>query len=172
MPEPFQYDHLEDEIVTRLTASISTVASVSSLPESDASIKDAIDSALDQNKTMVLVAYTGSEFGPSGSTNVIRQEEGINILLNLQSNKLRGENGIYNVIRLIKDSLLGYLTSNGGRLKLKSIDFDNRDELSALFSYNVVFTVTKLQMQKLKDGDDDITQAVNLVKTNFQNAEP
>lgn len=171
MPTPFQYDHLEDEVVTRLTAAINTVAAVAALPESEEAIKQAVDAAIDEDKTMVLVAYTGSEFGPSRSTNVMNQEEGINLLLNLQSNRLRAENGIYNVIRLIKDSLLGYQIESGGRLKLKSIDFDDRDEKSAMFSYNVVFTVTKLQAQKHKDGDDDTTGKANLSKTTFQNAE-
>lgn len=170
MPTPFQYDQLEDEIVTRLSLSLSASAAVAPLPETEEKIKNAIDAAVDSNKVMVLVAYTGSEFGPSTSASAVKQEESMSVLLNLQSNLLRGEKGIYNVIRLIKNSLLGYQTASGGRLKLKSIDFDDRDEKQAIFSYNVVFTVTKLQMQIMADGDDDTTGKSNLTQTTFQDA--
>lgn len=170
MPIPFQYDQLEDEIVDRLTATVDDVAAVAPLPETEEKIKNAVDAAVDNNKVMVLVAYTGSDFGPSTSASAVNQEESMSVLLNLQSNLLRGEKGIYNVIRLIKNSLLGYQTAGGGRLKMKSIDFDDRDEKQAIFSYNVVFTVTKLQAQILSDGEDNTSGKPSLTQTTFTDA--
>lgn len=163
----FEYDQLEDEIVARLTPALDGAAKVAPLPESDKAIKGAVDDAVGDNKTLVLVCYTGSDFGPAMTVGVMKQEEGVNLLLNLQSNKTRGDAGIYKTIRLIKKSLMGYKSQHGGRLKLKTIDFDDRDEKMAMFSYNVVFTVTVDQVQEKPDGDEDITGKPTLTSTTF-----
>jgi hypothetical protein len=164
----FQYDQVETAVVNRLATTLADFAVVKELPENTKDIDTLFKQALGGNKTMILVAYTGSDFDQSGSINIISQNENVNILLNLQSNKLRGNNGIYNVISLVKKQIQGFKFTNGSRFRLKSVDYDDRNVQDGLFSYNVVFTVSKLQVQDSADGDDDITGNPLLKNVSFE----
>lgn len=164
MPEiPFQYDLLEDAVVERLDASMTSIANVSALPESDKGIQDVVKAAIVADKAMILVAYSGSDFSPSSTTNYVQQDEMISILINIRFNKLRGLNGIYSQIRKIKSSLLGFKFSFGDRLQLKTVELDDRNEDIAIFSYNVMFTMKKPIIQIDTDGEDTGTES--LLKT-------
>jgi len=166
-PLPFNYYDIENEIATKLTVLLSAVALATVLFENEKDRKTAQDAAQKDNKALVIVAYNGSDFQNSNSLNYLNQDDSMTFVCNVMANNLRSTNGIHNVIRLIKSALLGFQPANSSRLVLKSIEFESRDNDTAMWSYNVSFTCNKKAVQATVDGDDDTTASANLVQTIF-----
>ena len=145
---PFQYDQVEDEVVARLISVIPDFDIVP-LPQKSAEFKNP------DERPRITVAYGGSEFPAMKSTNESRQDENVTVLINITSRLLRGDVGIYSIIEKVINALLGFRLSNIDRLLLKSIEFDNRDESTTIFSYNVTMIGKKLRIQILSDAADD-----------------
>jgi hypothetical protein len=168
MPTPFQYDQLEDAIAARLNTYMSSIAIANVLPESDKGIQDAVKAAIAADKALLLVAYAGSDAGNFSSLSFVKQDEAVSLLVNIRFNKLRGSKGIYSQINLVTNYLVGYKTSYGNRLSLKSIELDERNEDTSVFSYNVIFQMSKQIVQNFEDGDDNTEDAATLLKLTYK----
>jgi len=164
---PFNYYDIENEVATKLTTPLAAVAIVSVLFETEAQRKLAQDASEKDNKALVIVAYNGSDFEASKSTSYQDQQDNINIVCNVMANNLRSANGVHNVARLVKAALQGFQPANSSRLALKNIEFEGRDQETAMWSYNVTFTCNKYQVQSFVDGDDDTSESALLVQSTF-----
>lgn len=155
MPTPFDYNLLEDEVVSRLVAALPTGYQVITLPEKQKDFVQVVD------KCLLVVAYSGSDFDSSDSTDNVKQKETVSLLVNVKSAKLRGSFGIHEALRFLKITLQGFKSQYfSSRFELKSIDFDDRDEKNNWFSYNITFNATKPQVQVTTDEDLPLLQQV------------
>lgn len=157
----FQYYDLENEIVDYLQPLFTALADVVKLPENQFEFKRSTEKAL------IVVAFAGSDFDPPAVNDATFQLENISVLCNVTSSTLRNETGIHNIILLLKKKLQGfrsqYLT---GRLFLKSIQYDDRNENTAIFSYNVEFSGKKPQVQEIGTEDDAPVYPLNTLNIN------
>lgn len=163
----FSYEQIEDEVVTRLGAVLSSFAVTIPLPDTQKEVDDSIKAAESENKALVIVIYDSSAFDSTNSTNQTSQKDNIDIVCNIRSSKRRGNSGVMKMIYLVKTSLQGYKVANANRLFLKEIKLEDHDIENKIFSYNVTFTCSKMQVQAFLDGDDDTTLAATLNKINW-----
>lgn len=154
---PFSYEQVEDQIVTRLQETLSTVSVTIPLPDTQKEVDDNIKAATSAGKALIVVYYDNSAFDRSTTTNHARQTDTMEIICNVRSSKRRGDYGVMNMVKLVKLSLQGYLVDNATRMFLKEIKLEDHDPAEKIFSYNVSFTCSKLQVQNFLDGDDAIT---------------
>lgn len=165
---PFNYFDIEDAVITRLNATISGAAIISPVNDNEKEMEDDLSAMNDANRPLVTVIYNGSDFDPTASTNQVVQDDNINIICSIMFDKLRGDYGIHNTIRLLKDNLQGFKPANiSSRLQLKSIQFIERNIDTGNFIYNVTFTCKKPQVQSLQDGEDNTTGLPNLNQLNY-----
>lgn len=150
----FSFEQAENEIVTQLQTKLGNVVEVIALPENDADYKRSL------TKPKITVAYSESSFDPSTSTAQVSQKEKPSFLCNIRYQKLRGAGGLYETIQKVKEALVGFKPSNGDRLQLNKVEFDDRDEYQN-FSYNITFTTQKMNVQVLQDEET----STNLLKT-------
>lgn len=142
---PFSYDQLEDTLVAYL-APILTNCEVVTMPENEAEFKRQI------KKTRLTIWYTESSFQDTTSPGFIKQMEEAVIMVNVQSNKRRGAGGLNEALGLAKKYLQGYKLL-GDQLKLKKIEFHDRDAVNNVWSYDVQFTIQKMQVQDIEPNE-------------------
>lgn len=144
----FEYWLVEDEIIAALIAALPDGYVVIALPEKQKDYQQV------NAKAMLVVAYSDSDFDTSESTDVVRQNETVNFIINIRSKNLRGDFGIHEAVRFLKIILQGLKSDYlSGRVELKKVEFDNRDEENNWFSYNMKLSATKPQVQTVIDGE-------------------
>lgn len=154
----FQYYDIENEIAAYLTPFLVNLADVIILPENQSRYK------ISTEKGLVVVAYAGSDFDSPISSDTVYQVENISIICNVTSSSLRDDTGVYNIIAVLRDKLQGYRAANtSGRMYLKSVQFDDRNQDDAIFSFNVEFTCRKPSVQTINDQDAGVPFAGNTV---------
>lgn len=141
---PFEYCDIEDEAVTRLQTGLTGSGyTVMALPDKAADYKRLVN----RDSALFTVAYSDSQFDAPNATDIIKQNENVTLLINCKASKRKGDYSINQGLRIIKALMLGYQPANCGKLYLKSIEFDERNDEQNYFSYNVTFTAKKLQVQ-------------------------
>lgn len=156
----FEYSDIEDAAVTRLqTILTGTGYNVMPLPDKAADYKRLVT----RDSALFTVAYSDSQFKDPKAVDVIMQDEMITLLVNVKATKRKGDYSVNQGLRIIKTLMLGYQPANCGKLYLKSIEFDERNDEQNYFSYNVTFTAKKLQVQddNLDDLDGPLLKLVN-----------
>lgn len=105
------YEALEDELVTRLqnyfqANNLADRYLVKKMPENPSEFDVVSD------KGIYWVAYSGSEYQPSQSTNHVSQLEIAKITFYLKCRKLRGAGGLYLMLEHLKLAIIGYKATN------------------------------------------------------------
>lgn len=148
---PFEYSDIEDEVVTRLqTVLTGSNYTVMPLPDKAADYKRLVNT----NSALFIVAFSDSQFDGPEAIDIIRQKETVTLLVNIRASKRKGDYSINQGLQIIKLLLLGYQPANCGKMFLKSIEFEERNDEQNYFSYNVTFSAKKLQVQA--DNLDEI----------------
>lgn len=113
----------------------------------------------------VTVMYDGSRFEPNGSgmqlvtmaTDESVQQETLHIKTTLQARKLRGEFGIYDLMRLVRNHLSGFEPAGGD--KMKQIDAKFESYIENEWTYSITWGTNVLNVHDLEETDDPtITQ--------------
>jgi len=138
------YETAEEQIRTRLAAKLGSNVEARVLPEDEAEYgKIAVA------KPRVTVSYKMSDF-PTGERaskassrtlgSFVSQEEQIVFEITMESRKLRGRNGLYDVLTKTKKALLGFTPSDCQKLQVLKFGFVERTE--SLFIYQLLISTT------------------------------
>lgn len=149
----FEYYHVQDDVAAKLTTDFSSLnIDVKVLPETPEEFQRGIA------KPIVFIAFTGSTTvgGKPNSTNQHSSIEELTISAIIKSRLLYGDDGCHHIAKLVMESITGFQPNNLGRLNPKSYQGGNPvyDSESAVWSWEVEFTSTKLFVQVLDDEID------------------
>lgn len=117
------YGTLETELVTKLNAYfvaqlVDDKFEAVEIPQNDA------ESQRPFVKSRVTVQYYNSTYSPSQGMSAVSQHEKIIVRLTFEARNLRGEQGFFTLVELVKRSLLGYKPNNcTTRLVIDKYDF-------------------------------------------------
>lgn len=114
------YGTAENEIVTRLntyftTNDVDNLYEAALMPETEAEFKTFYANF---TKARAAVQFIDTSPQPSQSISSTVQEEIVRFRLCFEARKLRGAGGLYNMMELVKLSLIGYKLTNCDRLSL------------------------------------------------------
>lgn len=140
------YRQLETDILSPLRPLTSDGVELTVLPQ----IQSAFSKAFNAR---VYIGYGGSKYDQPTATDIIIQNEIINIWIILQSRLLDSNIGIYSLIERIKTLLLGFQPQHTTRLYLSSIEFDKYEE--NIWNYIMTFECRRIQAQQLQDWEPD-----------------
>lgn len=156
-----KYADLEDAIVSRLSAKLGATATVIALPEVQAQNQRPFD------KARVTVAYNSSMFDGGRYGNAVNvmsvdgtvQEESIKIKVSIESKKLRGTGGIYELLVAVRQAVIGFEPLGLDQMKILESKFDEFTE--NLWSYMIVFETKGFIIQDVDPVDEPLITAVD-----------
>jgi hypothetical protein len=151
------YHETEQSIVTRLQPLLAEDILVEPLPENAADYKKPY------SKPRVNIMLLGEKYGAQKSTGLIVQETVVTWLFIIESKKLRGPGGIYQVVELIRKWLIGFRPANMQRMYGVELVFDNRDSDNGLFTYHLTMAGAAAAVQ-YDAGDLETEYAENVKK--------
>lgn len=105
------YEQLENDVVTRLNESLSTTHVIQNIPEAESEFDKEV------RKTRIFVGYGGSDFGPSKSMSDVVQDEDGELILQVESRLLRGENNLYWTLDKCRKLLVNFRSASGNTLR-------------------------------------------------------
>jgi hypothetical protein len=146
-----QFEALENAIKTRLQTDLGSAVEVEVEPQFEGEniqpyIRPRITIFLDQ-----------SEFDKTKTTHYIAQDENAKVFLLLRSRRLRGENGIYDLVERIRKSIVGFKPAHWDKIWLVKIAFDER--FRAMWSYVMVIGSRSMIVE---DEDQEATSPILL----------
>ena len=136
------YQSLEANIVSRIQAYITGV-DIMPLPEVD------IDVLLPSVHGKITVAYKGSDYDPSDTYDAVAQPERISFELIVQSRKLRGTTGIYNLLSTIKSALLGWQTPVSEKIQFSKSTYVAHE--NGVWTYVLTLSTMALSIEEPQD---------------------
>lgn len=145
------YSTIEDEISARLAAEAWEKVDVLPVPEREKDLK------LPVPNIQLIVQYAGSKFGGTKTTNPVSQEETGHFNVILQSKKLRGTTGIYDLLIKIKKSLLGFKPTGCQKLQIvpdKGIEFVEFSD--DLWQFSITLSTTWVTVEFVPDVEDEV----------------
>lgn len=148
------YEELENSIIARLSALELAGIDVIALPETDDVLKPS-------SGGKVTVAYLSSEFDSSVTTDIVSQPENITFQIIIQSRKLRGNIGIYNIVKSIQQLLLGWQTVSSGKITYSKVVYDAHE--NGIWTYHVDLTTVNLALEQPDDVPVVIATQITLV---------
>jgi hypothetical protein len=107
-----RYDALETELAAKLNAYF-TAQAVDTLFDATEIAENETEASRITDKGRVHVMYTTSKIDDTNSTSSVQQKETITVAFIPECDKLRGDGGVYHLVQLIKDCMLGYVPTNG-----------------------------------------------------------
>lgn len=112
------YGMAEQEIVDQITAHITELGKTDLyeamvIPETEQQYMDFYSNF---TKARVAVQYIDSQYNPGNSSGIGLQEERVRFRLTYEAKKLRGDGGIYNLIEITKQALIGFRPSDADRM--------------------------------------------------------
>lgn len=147
------YGILETDIVARLNQyfidnSVSNLFEAVEIPENEGDYRKAF------TKSRATVQYLESDFDPSSSVNQVVQEEKVRFRVSFEARKLRGEGGIYQLMDLVKKSLIGYRPPNCERVTVYRYTVINFEQ--NLWQPALDFQTRAINVQAFEDEPDPI----------------
>lgn len=132
------YETLESEILARILPIniVNPSIAVERMPEVEADRSRPLPT-----KAKITIIYAGSEYSLPQSTSYIKQDEKIFIQILIESTFLRGNTGIYNIIEVLKDLLLGFRPTNClpiQAVKHHTIGGENAEKINNMWAYNLI----------------------------------
>lgn len=105
------YEELENDVVSLLSTAFSSTHIVEHIPESESDFEKEV------RKTRIMVGYAGSDFGSSKSIADVVQDEEVELILQIESRLLRGENNIYDTLEKCRKLLVNFRSTTGNTLR-------------------------------------------------------
>lgn len=157
------YQALEQSIVERLSPLSLTGVEVIPLPEKDA------DLLLPSSAGKITVAYIMSDYDPSMSTDVVGHPEKITFQIVVQSRKLRGANGIYNLLKGVKTLLLGWQTPTTEKIHFEKSGVVEHE--NSIWTYRLTLTTYNLAIEQPDEVSVVIATHITLVDEHYNTIE-
>lgn len=149
------YAELEDLIVERLSPLVSPTLEVVPMPDTQEQFMRAV------KHVRLTVAANESLFGDHKSASIITQEEKINPVVYIQSNRLRTNTGVYNAIAAVKLLLLGWQPEGYDKLALSSCKLSERPYENNIWTYALEF---KTECYAIENAEEEVlAEALQLV---------
>jgi hypothetical protein len=99
-----------------------------------------------QEKARIWVCYSGDDYqNPTGNGGAIVQKGTVNFEVVLQARKLRGTHGIYQLLDLIQQILLGFSPTDCGKLFLNKKELLKLDE--NIWEYHILFSCNTVAVE-------------------------
>ena len=163
------YDRLEDAIAARLSALMPLGYEVKTLPDTEAELQRPAGF-----KPRVTVAYSGSNFGDGADsknpavhlTGAVAQTEFCTLDVVFEAQRLRGNRGYHEALRLAMQLLLGFKPIGWSKLMFRTNEFKNHAD--GVFVFHLVVTCYRFIME----ATDDQGAPLDLDGTTGQPAEP
>lgn len=154
-----KYETLENNIHARLTADLGSNIEVSIMPESQAQFSRPF------TKPRVEICYKSSDFDKPQSINRVSQNEISQLELVIIARLRRGNNGLYDVIEKVKDSIVGYQPDHYGRVYFKTLKPE--DFKDNLWYYTLTIETPTLIVENYTELDTPLFVAATSI-TNVQ----
>jgi hypothetical protein len=154
------YEVLENEIITRLSPLASSDLQIVGLPENEAEKSRPLPT-----KAKFTIIYAGSEYDKSTSTGQNRNSENVFLTILIESTFLRGNLGVYNLLRVLKLALSGYSPSNCKKLEIvkhHSIGSDPIKKNGNLWEYQIVFQTSGLHVENFIEDVSILVSQITL----------
>jgi hypothetical protein len=157
------YEKIEDSIVQRLKPfEAMPNFEVMAMPENQA---EATKPLLNGRVT---VMYDGSRYEPNGSGMTLMtmdvglavQQETVHIKTAIQSRKLRGPFGIYDLIRIVRNALAGFEPAGGDQLKQINTQFSRFEENT--WEYVITWGTNVINVPDEPVTDDPLITSITL----------
>jgi hypothetical protein len=109
-----------------------------------------IDYVLPVSKSKVIIAFSNEEPNPaSGSMDMMNQDSSVVFSVLVQSRKIRGNHGIYQVANLIKKYLTGFQPSDGDCFRYAGMRFEQK--VKNTFEYSLDFKTRSKVVQQVPE---------------------
>lgn len=155
------YENLEIQFENRLSILTQVGIVVQRLPEIESERNRPLPS-----KAGITIIYAGSEYGLPNSTAQVRQEEKIFMQILIESTFLRGPQGVYNLISVIKDLIVGFAPPFCTRfqvVKHHTIGGEEAQKINNMWSYNIIFQSTGIAVENFIEDTSIILKRITLI---------
>ncbi len=154
------YEQLENEIRDRLMPLEAAGIHVRLMPE----VEDDLRKNLPAEVTLTIV-YAGSEYPSLNSTAQVYQNEAVFISILVESTFLRGTRGIYNMISVLKQALIGFQPYGCTRIiavKHHTIGTPEAHKINNMWNYQVIFQTTSVAVENYQEDLSVILKKITL----------
>lgn len=155
------YEQLETEIVVRLAPFATVGVNVIKTPEVEIERKRP-----EPQKAQFTVMYAGSEYENVQSTAQVSQMESVFVAVLVESNLLRGQRGVYNLVKVLKEALIGFKPSNCHRLQAVKHHILGSPEAvlkDNIWQLQAVFKTTSLAVEAYTEDLSVILKKITLI---------
>lgn len=143
------YETLEGDIINRLAPFLTVGVSVERIPETESEKEQVLPS-----EARFTVIYAGSEYDETSSTGNPVQKEKIFVQILIESTFLYGSKGIYNLIPILKQSIVGFRPQNMTPLQLSkhhSISPNDLQKVNNMWQYMVIFQGNSIYVENFTE---------------------
>jgi len=155
------YEQLENDVLNRLAPFAAVGVRVVKTPEvENERLKP------EPTKAQFTVMYAGSEYENVNSTAQVSQMESVFIAVLIECNLLRGANGVYGLLAVLKQALLGFRPTNCHRMQavkhhlLGSPEAVKKDNV---WQFQAVFKTTSLAVENYTEDISILLKQVTLI---------
>lgn len=153
---------LENAIVTRLQPiQVANIATVQATPQTNAQSK------AKSIERIITVSFIGEAAGTQKLSSATAQDTTLSVEVQVQATRLRTSNniyGVYDLIMLVKEYLLGFKTLAFTPLLLKSVEMTERGD--TVFMASIMFEATTTNVQK---EDSELQTLLEQITNNIYN---
>lgn len=155
------YGTAEGEIVDRLNSyfaanNVADSFEASLMPETEEQFRTFYNN---YSKTRVAVQFFDSTPQSSSAIGCTTQDEFVRFRLSFEARKLRGDGGLYQMMELVKKSLIGFAPSNAGKLEYKKYGLLEFEQNS--WQPYFEFECKTVNVQAFSDFSDDDPLSAN-----------
>jgi len=156
------YEVLENQVYTKILPMDSVEGiTVRRMPENEADRKKAFP-----GNAQLTVIYAGSEYPETISTSQVSQDEKVFIQILIESSFLRGPQGIYNLLAVLKTLLIGFRPSfcTGMQVvKHHTIGGDEAEKVNNMWNYNVIFQARAVAVEDFTEDLSILLKKITLI---------
>lgn len=154
------YETLEGYIVARLAAFLQSNAEIIPLPEMDPDVK------LPSIKGKITVAYNGSDYEGSETSDFVVQPEKISFQVIVQSRKLRGNTGVYTLLSGIQTAILGWKTPVTDKIQFGQAKYVAHE--NGVWVYSLTLSTMSVAIEEPDDEDLVISRKLTAVNESHE----
>lgn len=158
------YEVLESEILERILPinAINPNIAVEIMPELEAERTRPLPT-----KAKITVIYAGSEYSLVNSTSYVKQDEKIFIQILVESTFLRGPQGIYNIIEVLKDLLIGFRPTYCMPIQMvkhHTLGGEDAQKINNMWAYNMILQANgAISVENFEENYVSVLKKITLV---------
>lgn len=163
------YELIEEQIRERLATVMGHGYTVVALPEVEEDLKRLID------KPKVTVSYKGSDFGTMGRSDqaevvslgaVIVHKEVLTFDIVMQAKKLRGEYGLYGMIPMAQNALMGFMPDDCEKMYILKFGYVTFEQ--GIWTYCLKMATTSIRVEDAEYSNAPPIEKITIDSDNGQ----